>query len=218
MFSETGMAHHVPHFHAYAQDEAAVFSISPVELIAGTLPQKQRRLVEAWAELHQAELIADWQLLHAGRAAVPIEPLSKMGIPVTHLISSVQDFEIIAAYTLRVAFDDGTEQIINFEPVLRGELYGPFRDADLFRRVHLDLRLTRLRGRTEPTSTPRYFTSGRTVRRLSSRWHRVGRRCEPDCGANHGSVPSFLPGSVVELDQRRFPYGSEGTWDFQKEP
>jgi len=75
MFSEAGMAHHVAHFHAYTQDEAAVFSIGPVELIAGTLPQKQRRLVEAWAELHQAQLIADWQLLHAGRAAVPIEPL-----------------------------------------------------------------------------------------------------------------------------------------------
>jgi hypothetical protein len=57
----------------------------------------------------------------------------------THLISSVQDFEIVTAYTLRVAFDDGTEQIIDFEPVLRGELYGPLRDADLFRRVHLDL-------------------------------------------------------------------------------
>jgi hypothetical protein len=75
MFSEAGMAHHVAHFHAYTQDEAAVFSIGPVELIAGTLPQKQRRLVEAWAELHQAQLIADWQLLHAGRAAVPIDPL-----------------------------------------------------------------------------------------------------------------------------------------------
>ena len=75
MFSEAGMAHHVAHFHAYTQDEAAFFSIGPVELIAGTLPQKQRRLVEAWAELHQAQLIADWQLLHAGRAAVPIDPL-----------------------------------------------------------------------------------------------------------------------------------------------
>src|ERR1017187_5385195 len=62
-----------------------------------------------------------------------------MDIPMTHLISSVQDFEIIAAYTLRVAFDDGTEQIIDFEPVLRGERYGPLRDADRFRRVHLDL-------------------------------------------------------------------------------
>ena len=48
---------------------------APPNLIAGTLPQKQRRLVEAWAELHQAQLIADWQLLHAGRAAVPIDPL-----------------------------------------------------------------------------------------------------------------------------------------------
>src|ERR1035441_8113909 len=62
-----------------------------------------------------------------------------MDIPMTHLISSVQDFEIIAAYTLRGAFDDGTEQIINFEPVLRGELYGRLRRAALFRRVQLDL-------------------------------------------------------------------------------
>ena len=62
-----------------------------------------------------------------------------MEIPVAHLISRVQNFEIIAAYTLRVAFDDATEQIINFEPVLHGELYGPLRDADLFRRVRLDL-------------------------------------------------------------------------------
>jgi hypothetical protein len=37
----------------------------------------------------------------------------------------VQRFEIIAPYTLRVGFDDATEQVIDFEPVLRGELYGP---------------------------------------------------------------------------------------------
>ena len=75
MFSEPGMTHHVPHFHAYYQGESAVFAISPVDLMAGTLPQKQRRLVEAWAELHQVELISDWQLLHSGRAALPIDPL-----------------------------------------------------------------------------------------------------------------------------------------------
>ena len=58
-----------------SQEQAAVFSIRPVDLIAGTIPQKQRRLVEAWAELHQDELLADWNLLHSGRAAAPIEPL-----------------------------------------------------------------------------------------------------------------------------------------------
>jgi hypothetical protein len=46
-----------------------------VDLMAGSIPQKQRRLVEAWAELHQDELIADWALLHSGRSAAPIEPL-----------------------------------------------------------------------------------------------------------------------------------------------
>jgi len=75
MFSEPGGQHHLAHFHAYFQGEAAVFSIDPVELIAGGLPQRQRRLVEAWAELHQAELLADWTSLNSGRAASPIEPL-----------------------------------------------------------------------------------------------------------------------------------------------
>jgi hypothetical protein len=33
------------------------------------------RLDEAWAELHQAELAADWQNLQEGQKAEPIEPL-----------------------------------------------------------------------------------------------------------------------------------------------
>jgi hypothetical protein len=52
-----------------------VFSINPVELIAGELPRTQRRLVEAWAELHGEELKADWDRLQAGRPALPIAPL-----------------------------------------------------------------------------------------------------------------------------------------------
>jgi hypothetical protein len=55
-----------------------------------------------------------------------------------HPIYSVKAFEIVAPYTLRVEFDDATQQIIGFEPALRGELYGPLRDIDLFNRVALD--------------------------------------------------------------------------------
>jgi len=75
MFSEAGEPHQTPHFHAYYQAAVAVFSIDPVELIAGSLPRKQQRLVEAWAEVHQAELLAAWRLLATGRPAQPIEPL-----------------------------------------------------------------------------------------------------------------------------------------------
>ena len=75
MFVEVGGRHHRAHFHAYYQEGVAVFSIEPIDLIAGELPTRQRRLVEAWAELHQEELAADWQRLQSGQVPTPIEPL-----------------------------------------------------------------------------------------------------------------------------------------------
>ena len=57
-------------------ERCRVVSIDPVDVIAGGLPTRLRRLVEAWAELHQAELLDDWNRLQAGRAPVPIEPLA----------------------------------------------------------------------------------------------------------------------------------------------
>ena len=76
MFVEVGTPHHRPHFHAYYQDAVGIFGLDPIELISGDLATRQRRLVEAWAELHQAELLADWQLLQAGRKPRPIAPLA----------------------------------------------------------------------------------------------------------------------------------------------
>jgi hypothetical protein len=75
MFAEAASPHHSAHFHAYYQGEVGIFSIDPVELIAGSLPMRQRRLVEAWAELRQAELTVDWQRLQEGQKPTPIEPL-----------------------------------------------------------------------------------------------------------------------------------------------
>jgi len=75
MYSELEAPHHAPHFHAYYQDHVGIYGIDPVEFIVGTLPKRQQRLVEAWAELHQAELLADWQRLQQGKKPVPIKPL-----------------------------------------------------------------------------------------------------------------------------------------------
>ena len=76
MFTEVGGQHHLAHFHAYWQDHVAVVGIDPIELIAGSLPTRQRRLVEAWAELHQTELLDDWNRLQQGQPPRPIEPLT----------------------------------------------------------------------------------------------------------------------------------------------
>ena len=56
-----------------------------------------------------------------------------------HPIYRVVSFVIVAPYTLRVTFDDTTTQVIDFAPILGGELYGPLRDASLFNQVQLDL-------------------------------------------------------------------------------
>jgi hypothetical protein len=45
----------------------------------------------------------------------------------SHPIHKVRSLKIVAPYTLQVGFDHGTEQTIDFRPVLAGELYGPLR-------------------------------------------------------------------------------------------
>ena len=55
-----------------------------------------------------------------------------------HLIHRVRSFEIAGPWTLRVQFDDDTWQLIDFQPVLAGEMYGPLRDPSLFSQVHID--------------------------------------------------------------------------------
>ncbi len=55
-----------------------------------------------------------------------------------HPIFRVVNFRIVAQHTLWVAFDDGTEQVIDFRGMLAGELYGPLRDIQLFDQVAID--------------------------------------------------------------------------------
>lgn len=56
----------------------------------------------------------------------------------THEIHSVTGFETVAPFILCVRFEDGSSQVIDFRPVLHGEIFGPLRDPGFFDRVHLD--------------------------------------------------------------------------------
>ncbi len=55
-----------------------------------------------------------------------------------HEIHRVVSFAKVAPFTLRVDFDDGTTQVIDFRPVLKGDLYGALTDASMFDQVQLD--------------------------------------------------------------------------------
>jgi hypothetical protein len=55
-----------------------------------------------------------------------------------HPVHRVVGFERVGTYTLRVRFEDRTEQVVDFEPVLHGQLFGPLREPEEFSRVGLD--------------------------------------------------------------------------------
>lgn len=55
-----------------------------------------------------------------------------------HPIHRVTSFEFAGGFKLQICFDDGISQVIDFEPILKGELYGPLSDPSLFRQVKID--------------------------------------------------------------------------------
>jgi Domain of unknown function (DUF4160) len=67
--------HPPPHFHVTAISTRQAVDIRTCEIIEGDLPARQTRLVLAWADLHQEELIADWRLVSNGEEPFKIEPL-----------------------------------------------------------------------------------------------------------------------------------------------
>ncbi len=67
--------HPPPHFHAYYNEFKAIVDIRTGEIIEGSLPVRQTKLVLAWAELHQEELMADWRLVMTGEEPFKIQPL-----------------------------------------------------------------------------------------------------------------------------------------------
>ena len=75
MYFYDNTQHHTPHIHAEYQDDEAVFSILDADVISGSLPRKQTRLVQAWIELHQESLMIDWSLAVTGQEPLRIEPL-----------------------------------------------------------------------------------------------------------------------------------------------
>ena len=68
--------HAPPHFHAEYAEHRAVINIQTLELIEGKLPRRALELVLDWAELHQDELLADWDLCQQHQQPDAIDPLN----------------------------------------------------------------------------------------------------------------------------------------------
>jgi len=75
MYPEAGERHSSPHMHARYGGSRATLSIATADLLAGSLPRPQLRMVQAWIELRRFQLDANWSLLIAGHSPEKIDPL-----------------------------------------------------------------------------------------------------------------------------------------------
>lgn len=74
MQSEIGGKHNKPHIHALYGDNEIVVGIDG-EVLEGSFPNKQLKLLLAWMIIHEDELQANWKLLSNGDGYFKIDPL-----------------------------------------------------------------------------------------------------------------------------------------------
>jgi len=67
--------HIPPHFHAEYNGMKALIDIYEVKVLKGMLPKRQLRLVLAWGELHNDELMQNWELAKTHQQLYKIAPL-----------------------------------------------------------------------------------------------------------------------------------------------
>ena len=67
--------HNPPHFHANYAGNKALIDIQGGYVIRGALPSRQLKYVLAWAEMHQDELMQNWELACSAQPLNKIDPL-----------------------------------------------------------------------------------------------------------------------------------------------
>src|SRR5690349_21449927 len=94
----------------------------------------------------------------------------------SHAIHRVTSFEVVGPFTLAVSFEDGSQQVIDFHPVLRGVLFGPLRELSQFNAVRLDAEAGTLvwpnGADFDPTTLHEWPVAGPELARRAEEWDR----------------------------------------------
>ena len=95
----------------------------------------------------------------------------------SHEIHRVSSFKKVAPYTLHVEFADGTIQVIDFLPVLKGELFGPLQNPTIFDQVRLDPEVHTLvwpnGADFDPAILHNWPESGPALKTMADKWERA---------------------------------------------
>lgn len=75
MFYFDTAKHKTPHIHVQYGEQNLVMAIPSGRVLEGKMKPSKLKLVQAWIEIHQDELVADWKLASEGQKVFKIQPL-----------------------------------------------------------------------------------------------------------------------------------------------
>ena len=75
MYFCDNVRHHLPHIHVRYQGVEAAISLEDGSIIEGNLPPKRLKMVQVWIDIHQEELMLNWELAVHGNEPFRIAPL-----------------------------------------------------------------------------------------------------------------------------------------------
>lgn len=73
--SEDNENYRFPHIHVHYENQTACIAVEDGRILSGDFPRKQLLLVQAWIEIHQDELVANWEITVEGEQPFSVSPL-----------------------------------------------------------------------------------------------------------------------------------------------
>lgn len=74
MFFNDTDKHHMPHIHVQYSEHRCVFDFNG-NILSGNIPNKQKKMIEAWIEMRKEDLFTLWNMLQNENNGFTIEPL-----------------------------------------------------------------------------------------------------------------------------------------------
>ena len=91
-----------------------------------------------------------------------------------HEIHQVTACDQVGTYSLKICFEDGSSQVVDFQPVLVGELFGPLADPALFAQFSIDPESATLiwpnGADFDPDTLYHWPTRGKALAELAKSW------------------------------------------------
>ena len=131
--------HRRPHVDVRRGGEHATVDVLTGEVLAGELPPRVLRAVQALRAEHRQAALAAFNGRSTTSSPVRWKRTRRLRMSDLAPLIDVTNLRILARYMVQLTFADGSERVIDLEPLLWGPMFEPLlADYSLFRQVTAD--------------------------------------------------------------------------------